>query len=150
MKIEKEINQKGFKNEYQKVFINLLFTTAWITKLNQDQLKPFKISWQQFNILRILKGHQPEAATVKMLGERMIDKMSNASRLVEKLKQKGLVERRSCSQDRRRVDIYITPAGLELVIKASEVVEREIENSLSNLSIAETKLLNELLDKLRG
>ena len=117
--------------------------------MNNEQLKPYNISWQQFNILRILKGQRPEPATVKMLTARMIDKMSNASRLVEKLKNKGLVDRRSCSEDRRRVDIYITEKGLALVNEITDVVENEIERTLSSISTKEAEVLNTLLDKLR-
>ena len=93
MKIEEAIQQKSFSNEYQKVHINVLYTAAYLSQIASSALKPYKISWQQFNILRILRGLQPEPATVKLLTERMIDKMSNASRLVEKLKQKGYVEK---------------------------------------------------------
>jgi DNA-binding MarR family transcriptional regulator len=88
MKIEKAINQKAFKNPHQKAHINVLYTASWLSQQNAKVLKPFQISWQQFNILRILRGMAPQPATVKLLTERMIDKTSNASRLVEKLKRK--------------------------------------------------------------
>ena len=88
MKIEQEIQQTVFESEYQKANINLLFTASWLNQKSAKALKPFNISWQQFNILRILRGMGDKPATIKILTERMIDKMSNASRLVEKLKQK--------------------------------------------------------------
>lgn len=150
MKIEQEINQKAFKNEFMKAHINLMFTASWLDQHNNQALKKFKISWQQFNILRILRGMHPEPATVKLLTERMIDKMSNSSRLVEKLKQKGLVYREECPEDRRRVNVGITEKGLELVAQASQVLENDIQNGFLNLSEDEARQLNELLDKLRG
>jgi len=150
MKIEDEIQQKKFKNQPQKLAVNILFTSTWIGTMNMHSLKPYGISRQQFNILRILKGMHPKPATVKLLTERMIDKMSNASRLVEKLKSKGLVERQSCELDRRRVDIVITAKGLKLIEKASKVVEKDLVNNLSNLTTSESQELNRLLDKLRG
>ncbi len=150
MRIEDEIQQKTFKSNYQKAQINVLFTSAWLSQHSARALKPFNISWQQFNILRILRGMHPEPATVKLLTERMIDKMSNASRLVEKLKQKGLVARTNCEEDRRRVNVYITEAGLELIREASEVMESQLENRLQVISDQEAEELNRILDKMRG
>ena len=150
MKIEDEIKQKKFKNEYQKLGINILFTSTWISSTNMHSLKPFGLSWQQFNILRILKGMHPKPATVKLLTERMIDKMSNASRLVEKLKKKGLVERQASDIDRRRVDIVITAEGMDVIAKASKELEKDMFSNMSSLSEDEAIQLNSLLDKLRG
>jgi len=149
MEIEKEISQtKAFRNVWIKADINILFTSSWLTNRKTEILKPYDISQQQFNILRILRGMNPEPATVKMLTERMIDKMSNASRLVEKLRKKAYVERKECSDDRRRVDIYITPKGLDVVEKASIQLESAVASAM-NLNIDEAEQLNNLLDKLR-
>jgi DNA-binding MarR family transcriptional regulator len=150
MKIEQEIRQKAFKSKSQKAHINLMFTASWMDQRTHAALKKFRISRQQFNILRILKGLHPEPATVKLLTERMIDKMSNASRLVEKLKQKGLVYRIECPADRRKVDVGITEKGIELVNQASEVIERDMHDSFNTLSDEEAETLSHLLDKLRG
>lgn len=150
MKIEQEINQKTFRSEYIKAHINLMFTASWMDQHTNQALKKFGISWQQFNILRILRGMHPEPATVKLLTERMIDKMSNASRLVEKLKQKGLVYRNECPEDRRRVNVGITEKGLQIVGKASDVIEQDIEYNFRSLSTQEAQSLNELLDKMRS
>ena len=150
MKIEEEINQKKFQSEYQKVHINVLFTASYLSQQSTQILRPLNISWQQFNILRILRGMAPEPATVKLLTERMIDKMSNASRLVDKLKAKGLVERSSCPEDRRRVDIFITEEGLKLLEKASGLMEKDLEARIGNLNLEEARQLNQMLDKLRG
>jgi len=150
MKLEEEIKQHKFKNEYQKVGINIFFTSSWISKTNTEALKPYNISVQQFNILRILRGLAGQPASIKLLTERMIDKMSNASRLVEKLKTKGLVERVACPHDRRQVDILITKKGLALLDKASEDLETNLQDRLGGITEEEAKLLNDLLDRLRG
>ena len=149
MKLEKEINQTVFKSEYQKAQINVLVTSAWINQNTNKALKKFNISWQQFNILRILRGRHPEPASVKLLAERMIDKMSNASRLVEKLKLKNLVERKACPEDRRKVDILITEEGLALIEEASTIIEQQANDLEKNLTKEEATLLSDLLDKMR-
>jgi DNA-binding MarR family transcriptional regulator len=150
MQIEQEIRQKAFKSPYHKAHINLMFTASWVDQHTHVALKKFGISWQQFNILRILKGMHPEPATVKLLTERMIDKMSNASRLVEKLKQKDLAYRLECPSDRRKVDVGITEKGLDLVENASAIVENRIRDCFQALSEDEARQLSDLLDKLRG
>lgn len=150
MRIEEAIQQKKFANERHKAHINILYTAAWLSQQSGQALRPYNISWQQFNVLRILRGMRPEPATVKVLTERMIDKMSNASRLVEKLKQKGLVERRSCSEDRRRVDIFITDKGMQLLERASEALEAELERLMVSISEEDAGALNRVLDQLRS
>lgn len=150
MKIQDEIRQKKFKSEYQKAHINILFTAAWLSQQTVQIFKPLGISSQQFNILRILRGMHPEPSSVKLLTERMIDKMSNASRLVDKLEAKKLVQRIESGADRRRVDVFITPAGLSLLEKVSEQVEDRLHQDMALLSEEEAFRLNELLDKMRG
>jgi DNA-binding MarR family transcriptional regulator len=150
MKIEKAINQKAFKNPHQKAHINVLYTASWLSQQNAKVLKPFQISWQQFNILRILRGMAPQPATVKLLTERMIDKTSNASRLVEKLKKKGLVERVNCEKDRRRVNVSITQEGLNLLDRASAAVDASLAELAASIGSEEAEMLNDLLDKMRG
>lgn len=149
MRIEEEIRQKKFKSEYIKADINVMFSANWISARQSNMLKPYDISIQQFNILRILRGQHPKPAPLKLLTERMIDRMSNTSRLVEKLKKKGLVTRRVCETNRRQVDISITDKGLALVEEASGLIEGEREKS-RNLTSEEVKQLNRLLDKMRG
>ena len=150
MKIEEEINQTNFKSEFQKAHINILFTASWFSQQSAALLKAFNISWQQFNILRILRGMYPEPASVKLLTDRMIDKMSNASRLVEKLKQKGFVERTECDEDRRKVNVRITELGLEVLAKASTLMEEKMGNNMEGLTVEEARVLNNILDKMRG
>jgi len=148
MKIEDEIKQRKFQSMHQKAAINIFFTASWMNSLNAELLKPFNISIQQFNILRILKGMHPEPVTVKLLTKRMIDKMSNASRLVDKLNSKKLVERKACPMDRRRVDIKITELGLKTVNEASKALD-SLDVTMK-ITEKEASLLSDLLDRVRG
>ena len=149
MKIEDEIHQKHFSSEWHKLHVNILFTASWIGQKTLGVLKPFGISRQQFNILRILKGRYPEPASVKLISERMIDKMSNTSRLIEKLKLKKLVERHECPEDRRQVNVKISEKGMDLIEKAGKAMENYMHHSLENLSETEAVALNLLLDRFR-
>ena len=149
MKIEDEIQQGSFKNEYLKAHLNILFSASWMNQLVNQTLKPHNISWQQYNILRILKGKKNKPATVKELTEKMIDRMSNASRLVEKLSKKGLIERVINESDRRRANVSITKKGLSLLSEISEVMEQKMTESMMGLNVEEVKTLNRLLDKMR-
>lgn len=148
-RIEEEIHQtKPFPNDQTKALINVIFTASWLESQQAQLLKPFGISIQQYNILRILKGMRPKPATVKLLIERMIDKNSNASRLVDKLLKKGLVERHACQEDRRRVDVFITDEGLKVI---EEVAGTMQDNPfLKQLTNEEAIQLSDLLDKMRG
>ena len=149
MKLEKEIAQENFKSKKQKAIINLVYTSNWLNQKQTNFFKQFDLSVQQFNILRILRGQHPDPATIKLLKERMLDKMSDASRIVEKLRKKGLVERNECPSDRRNVDVCITDKGLKLLKKIDER-EPELHSLTSNLKKEELEQLNNLLDKLRG
>lgn len=149
MKIEEEIKQDKFHSEYQKLAINILFTSNWLNSTTTKTLKPFGISSQQYNVLRILKGQSPNSISVNNIMERMIDKMSNTSRLVEKLRQKELIERVICEKDRRQVDVKITKKGIALLDKVK--TEMNSFNILTEtISEKEAKIINELLDKMRG
>ena len=141
MELESEIKQKKFTNEYQKAAVNILYTANWLNYSHSKFMKPYKISPQQYNILRILKGQHPNAASVNLLIDRMLDKMSNASRLVEKLKQKGLVERKQCEKDRK---------GLDMLEKMNKEFDQAESDYLRNITKDEAKELNRILDKLRG
>jgi len=149
MRLEDEIKQKEFKNEYAKGVVNLIYTFNWLEAQTKDFLKQFDITSQQFNILRILRGQHPNPATINLLKERMLDKMCDASRMVERLKSKNLVERQVCETDRRAVDIIITKKGLELLLKIDKEMPN-YEKILGNLDSSEIKQLNLFLDKLRG
>ena len=148
--IEQEIQQTTFTSPAHRTQLNILFTAGWINQQTMQALRPFGLSIQQFNILRILRGRRGKPATVKLLTERMLDKMSNASRLVDKLKEKGYVRRQECETDRRRVDIVITKKGLDIVGQASKAMERDVIERFSNLNSDEFAQLSDLLDRLRG
>lgn len=148
MGIEQDIKSKKFKNEYQKLAINLLFTSSWLDNLNTQWLKPYDISPQQFNVLRILRGSHPNPLMLGDISSRMIDRMSNATRLVEKLRQKGLAERRICEHNRRQVDITITEKGLKLLKKIDEISD-SWDGAFKNISKKDAAFMNELLDKMR-
>jgi len=127
----------------------LIYTYGWVTNLLRLQLNKHGITLQQYNILRILRGQYPKPATVNILKERMLDKMSDASRIVERLVQKDLVHRGVNSKDRRAVDILISKKGLEMLQKLDH--EISLKNLLSNnLSDSEANSLSGLLDKMRG
>jgi len=149
MKIEDEIKQDKFKSEYQKLAINLIFTGNWINSSNAELLKPYKLTSQQYNLLRILRGQYPNPVTVNLLIERMLDKMSNASRIVDRLVKKNLVLRKSCPEDRRRVDIVISDKGMKLLDKI-DLDEDKWEKRFENLTAKEATELNNFLDRLRG
>jgi DNA-binding MarR family transcriptional regulator len=149
MELEKEIHQSKFEHEYQKLMLNVIFTSNWLTLKHTQRLKPYGISPQQFNILRILRGQYPNSATVTLLTERMLDKSSNASRLVEKLRLKGLVDRCVCPEDRRAVNVKITQKGLDL-LKTLDGQSDSMHRDLQQLSEEEARLVNQLLDRIRG
>ena len=149
MEIEKEIKQTKFQNEFHKVFINVIFTSGWLSEQFHKALKPYGVSLQQFNILRILRGQSGKPASIRVLQERMLDKMSNASRLVEKLRKKNLVERHECESDRRQVDVMITEKGMKLLGEIDRQMD-DFQNNFSNLTKEEAEKLSNLLDKMRG
>ena len=148
MKLEDEIHQKKFSSEFQKLTINLIYTNNWVASKHAEYFKNSNITIQQYNVLRILRGQFPNPSSVKLIKERMLDKMSDASRIIDKLKVKKLVIRKECPNDRRSVDILITEKGLEL-LKSLDTVDEAPKELFKSLKITEVKTLNDLLDKLR-
>lgn len=149
MKLEDEIRQKKFKNEYHKLAVNLIYTHGWLLNHQSAFFKKYGITGAQYNILRILRGQHPRPASVNLLKERMLDKMSDASRLVDRLKSKGLVEREICPDDRRKVEVKITEKGMVL-LSDMDKIEDQFETFFNGIKQSEAKILNELLDRLRG
>jgi len=149
MKLEDEIKQDKFHSQYHKLMINLLFTGNWVYYHNKKFLKRYGISPEQFNVLRILRGQYPKPSSINLLNERMLDRMSNVSRLVEKLRIKNLLKRSECPKDRRQVDILITEEGLAL-LKQLDTDIKQLEEMFKTISEGEAATLNALLDKLRG
>lgn len=142
--LAKEINST-FENERIKALLNIKYTAGWLDQMGTELLKPYKISEQQYNILRILRG-AGEAITVNEVKERMIQKSPNATRLMDKLCDKKLIERTRCENDRRVVFIKITRKGMVLLEKINL---KELHDHLNVLSEEEAKILNTLLDKIR-
>ncbi len=149
MRIDEEIQSTKFEDNYQKAIINISFTSGWLSNLIRGEFERFNLTQQQFNILRILRGQYPNPATVNLLKERMIDKMSDASRIVDRLVQKGLVSRCTNTKDRRAVDIRISDEGRSLLCK----IDLEFKSKdffKDHLTEEEAGKLSDLLDKLRG
>jgi DNA-binding MarR family transcriptional regulator len=147
--IETDIRQgKAFHSPHQKLAVNLMYTHGWLCAQQAEMLKPFGLTLQQYNVLRILRGQHPQAVTVNAIIERMLDRMSNASRLVDKLVDKGFATRTTCPNDRRAVDVKITDSGLDLLSELDEH-QAQWEQSLATLSDQEASQLSDLLDKLR-
>ena len=148
MGISEDLKQSNFQSEAQKAIVNAIYTGNWIVQKQQELLKPFGLTVQQYNVLRILKGQQGNPMTVLAITERMLDKMSNASRLVDKLLEKKLVLRRECPQDRRAVDILIQPAGLDL-LKEVDQVQQDWGKHFDALGVKKLEEMNQLLDEFR-
>ncbi|RFM29953.1 MarR family winged helix-turn-helix transcriptional regulator [Deminuibacter soli] len=149
MNIDKAINQTKFRSEYQKLMINVIFSSNWITENQKKFLEPEDITPQQYNILRILRGSHKPLSTLQ-IRERMLDKMSDTSRIVDRLLLKGFVDKKTCATDKRLVDITINDRGLEMLLRLDNrnlELDRMVTNTLSE---DEARTLNNLLDKMRN
>jgi MarR family 2-MHQ and catechol resistance regulon transcriptional repressor len=149
MGIDQDIHQAKFRNEYQKATINLLYTYGWLMEKTKELFSSEDITPQQFNILRILRGSFPQPLSTLQIRERMLDKMSDTSRIVDRLIAKGLVKKGTCKADRRLVDITITDKGKK-VLEKFDARQDELDGLIGNLSKKEAITLSELLDKVRG
>src|SRR3982750_4163288 len=148
MGIEQDISQPKFRNDYQKGVINFIYTYNWLNEKAKVFFDREKITSQQFNILRILRGAGKPISTLQ-IRQRMLDKMSDTSRIVDRLVIKGLVKKNICSNDKRLVDVVITDKGKKLLEKLDQY-ENEMDAIFGSLSQAEVKNLNMLLDKIRS
>jgi DNA-binding MarR family transcriptional regulator len=142
--ISKDINS-SFPNNKVKALLNIIYTSNWIKRHQNTFFKPFGISPQQFNILRILRG-AGEPLKVQTIKERMLERAPNATRLMDKLCAKNLIERIPCPTDRRVVHIAITDEGLKLLDDISKKMNFDL---LENLNEKEAGILSDLLDKIR-
>jgi DNA-binding MarR family transcriptional regulator len=149
MGIEKEIQQETFANSYQKAMINVLFTYGWVIEKIKNFLSKEEITHQQYNILRILRGSFPKPLSTLQIRERMLDKMSDTSRIVDRLVIKSLVKKTTCPQDKRLVDVVITEKGQKL-LKKLDAESDLIAEIMGNLSQNDAEMLSSLLDRLRG
>lgn len=149
MTLEEELKMKPITNAHHRAELNVIFTGAWMTERMNSILKPFGISEQQYNILRILRGQKGKPINLLSISERMIHKMSNTTRLVEKLRLKGLLQREVCEHNRRMVEIVITKDGLKMIDKVDEVLKHQHQILHDKLTTEEATLLASLLDKFR-
>lgn len=147
MGIEKDIQQQVFRNEHQKATVNIIYSANWLNERIKDFLDPEEITSQQYNILRILRGSHHPMSTLQ-IRERMLDKMSDTSRIVERLLKKGLVEKKVCPSDKRLVDVIISKKGIALLEKLDKK-NSKLDNILQGLTDEEAEILNRLLDKMR-
>jgi DNA-binding MarR family transcriptional regulator len=146
--LEQDIQQSKFRNEHQKAVVNLLFTVSWLKEQTRAIFDPEEITPQQFNILRILRGSHPKPLSTQAIRDRMLEKMSDTSRIVDRLIVKGLVKKVTCESDRRLVDVQITDKGRKL-LERIDLKENEMDEIVKGLNEAEAKELNQLLDKIR-
>jgi len=149
MEIEGAIQQQEFKSVYQKMLINVLYTASWLEDATSEILKKKKLSNTQFNVLRILRGSHPRPCTAQDIQERMINKRSDVTRLIERLRKMELVTRDECPANRRKVDILITDKGLELLEELDPDME-DLGEIFKALNKEEAQQLSDLLDKLRS
>ena len=147
MGIEQDIQQPNFRNEFQKMGINLLFTANWLNEQIGKILSEEGVTQQQYNILRILRGSATPLSTLK-IRERMLDKMSDTSRIVDRLIAKELVVKNTCEKDKRLVDITLSPKGLGLVDQLDQFNDR-IDDLLKGINASEAATMNQILDKIR-
>ncbi len=148
MSLEKDILLSDTPNDYQKALVNIFYTYYYLVDKMNDTFKNHGITRQQFNVLRIVLAHQPKVASVNLIKARMLDKMSDVSRIVERLRIKGLVVRQSAQRDKRSVDVIMTSKGAELLTNINPEIER-LSQLISNLTVEETVSLNKMLDKIR-
>lgn len=148
MGIDQDIQQAKFRNAHQKASINLIYTLGWMKEKTKAIFESEDITPQQFNILRILRGSFPQPLSTLQIRERMLEKMSDTSRIVDRLITKGLVKKLTCKNDRRLVDVIISDKGKKL-LERLDAREDEMDAVLGNLSEKDANILSDLLDKIR-
>jgi DNA-binding MarR family transcriptional regulator len=148
--LEELIKTKPIKDPYQRAFLNIMYTGNWLlTKINQ-LLKPYDITEPQYNVLRILRGQNGATMSLFEIQDRMIQKMSNVSRLIDKLLDKELVVRKECKMNRRKVDIVITQKGLDLLTELEPHIDKTFALRAANLEAKQATALGEMLDMMRN
>lgn len=149
MNIESIIQNSKPLSPYARAVINVMYTSRHIEELSANTFKVFDLTAQQFNVLRILRGQKGVPAQLGTIQQRMIDKNSNTSRLIDKLISKNWVTRQTCHQNRRKIEIFITGQGLALLEQLDPLVEQTNTQLLQGLTLKEIEQINQLLDKLR-
>ena len=147
MGIEQDIQQTNFRNEHQKLGINIMYTANWLNEKIAGILSQEDITQQQYNILRILRGADKPLSTLQIRA-RMLDKMSDTSRIVDRLVSKELVEKNTCPTDKRLVDIVISKKGYTVLEKLDQL-NHHLDSLMKGISEKEADIMNQLLDQLR-
>jgi DNA-binding MarR family transcriptional regulator len=147
MGIEQDIQQTNFRNEYQKLGINIMYTANWLNEKISSILSQEDITQQQYNILRILRGAEKPLSTLQIRA-RMLDKMSDTSRIVDRLVAKELVEKNTCPTDKRLVDIVISKKGFAILEKLDQL-NHHLDSLMKSINEKEAITMNQLLDQLR-
>lgn len=150
MRLEDEISQSKFRNLRHKAMVNLFYTQNYLINVFSEKTKPFGLTRQQYNVLRILRGQHPKSASINLIKDRMLDKMSDASRMVERMRLKGLVERAHSSADKRAVDVTITAKGLTVLEEMDAIINGMEDKLLGQFAEQDLEFLNNLLDKIRN
>lgn len=149
MGLEEDIKQqRKFKSEHEKLLVNILYTSSWLSEQQAKVFKPFDITGPQYNVMRILKGQFPNPCTVNRIIDRMLDRSSNASRIVDRLERKELVERKTCPTDKRAKDVVITQKGLDLIVEI-DAINIHWMKIFKNVAAADAEKVNKILDTLR-
>lgn len=149
MSIEQDIQQSSFRNNRQKAMINLIYTYSWMMERIKKFLAEADITPQQYNILRILRGSRPVPLSTLQIRERLLDKASDTSRIVDRLITKELVQKTVSATDKRLVDVLITDKGMQVLARL-DARDQQMDDSLVGLSETEAQQLSELLDQMRG
>lgn len=150
MNIEETIKNTSPLSAGSKTVINIMYTSRRIEEMASLNFKKHDLTAQQFNVMRILRGQKGKPANLSTIQERMIDKSSNTTRLIDKLIQKDLVKRQVCEKNRRKIEVFITQQGLDLLLELDPLVEQFNQHIVEQLSDNEIEKLNILLDKLRN
>ena len=149
MKLEQAIQQVEFSSDNQRITLNFMYTYNWFKEAQKNFFKPYDITSQQFNVLRILRGNYPNPYTTSQVRDRMLDKMSDASRIVDRLVKKGLVIRTVTKTDKRLVDVVISRKGIEILDRIDGPLENFMAEAFKNLTINEKNLFVDMLEKIR-
>ncbi|MEP1779235.1 MarR family transcriptional regulator [Reichenbachiella sp.] len=149
MGIAEELGQKQFKSVHQKAHLNIMFTAYWLIEQTKEVLKPFDITQQQFNVLKILKGRYPKSCASNEIKEVMIDKGPDLTRMIDRLVVKGWVTREVCPENRRKLDITITESGLALIKRIEPKLNKQFIDQ-TRISDKEASELSRILDKMRA
>lgn len=147
--LEKAIQQKRFKDAWQKAAINIIYTGSWLKNETTEFLRPFGLTAQQYNVLRILRGQHPNGITTMEIRKRLLDKMSDTSRMVDRLERNGWVEKKRDNFDKRLVSVNISDKGLKVLTEIDEL-ENNMHRLIRNLSESDARTLSDLLDKVRA